>query len=234
MRFIQLFRIGRSWNWHLISFHLMVCVVHRVRPCPLYRVISWLSKHIHFIQASGKVSLWDPLFFHSPPFFCVSLFLTAVLRPVFKYAPPSFPPFIPLSVTFLLTSFSSVNWRRGRRRECFRLSLIFEIAKKLGTSPWCWGVKGQKKTTLSLLYAHTGFNVPVSPCMCAARWSKWVQALRSVKCRFLSRHICVSRYTLSCLGSQLRGLLPLAGVGRQHGPTGGDTRHLQLSRLHLS
>lgn len=66
--------MGRSWNWRLISFHLMVCVVCRVRPCPLYRVISWLSKHIHFIQAPAKVSLWDPLFFHSPPFFCLPFF----------------------------------------------------------------------------------------------------------------------------------------------------------------
>ena len=103
---------------------------------------------------------------------------------------------------------------RGRRRECFCLSLIFEIATKLGTSPWCWRVKGQppnprKTTTLSLLCAHTGCNVPVSPCICGARWSKWVQALRSVKCRFLSRHICVSRYTPSCLGSQLWALVPL-------------------------
>lgn len=159
--------MGRSWKWRLISFHLMVCVVHRVRPCPLYRVISWLSKHIHFIQASGKVSLWDPLFFHSPPFFCVSLFLTAVLRPVFKCPPPSFPPFIPLSVAFLLTSFSSVNWRRGQRRECFRLSLIFEIAKKLGTSPWCWGVKGQKNNNALFVVCTHRFqrpNVPMYVC----------------------------------------------------------------------
>lgn len=163
-------------------------------------------------------------------------FLTAVLRPVFKCPPPSFPPFIPVSVTLLLT-FSSLVWRRGRRRECFRLFLIFEIVTKLGTSPWCWGEKGvtpPKKTTLSLLCSHIGFNIPMSPCMCAARWSKWVQALRSVKCRFLSRHICVSHYTPSCLGSQLWGLPPLAGAGRHHGPTGGDTGHLQLSRLHLS
>lgn len=27
-----------------------VCVVYRARPCPLYRVISWLSKHIHSAQ----------------------------------------------------------------------------------------------------------------------------------------------------------------------------------------
>lgn len=118
-------------------------------------------------------------------------------------------------------------------------SFVFDFwdSHKIGYKPLMLRRKGgnpPQKTTLSLLCAHIGFNIPKSLCMCAARWSKWVQALRSVKCRFLSRHICVSHYTPSCLGSQLWGLPPLAGAGRHHGPTGGDTGHLQLSRLHLS
>lgn len=123
--------------------------------------------------------------------------------------------------------------------EAGMFSFVFDFwdSHKIGYKPLMLRREGgnpPKKTTLSLLCSYIGFNIPVSPCMCAARWSKWVQALRSVKCRFLSRHICVSHYTASCLGSQLWGLPPLAGAGRHHGPTGGDTGHLQLSRLHLS
>lgn len=166
MRFIQTFKLSRNWNWHLIPFHLIVCVVYRVRPCPLYRVISWLSKHIHSIQVLGEHpceirSLFIHLLSSASPFFwqpCWGLHSNARLS-----LPSAFPLFIPLSVTLLLCS-TSLNRRRGKRRECFCLSLIFEIAPKLGTSPWCGGVK---EGTCSLLHAHRGFNTPTANSLCA-------------------------------------------------------------------
>lgn len=93
---------------------------------------------------------------------------------------------------------TSLNWRRGRRRRCFSLSLIFEIATKLGTSPWCRGVKEGAKTTCSLSLLPMAHSPSAYSVCGVARGSKWVQALRSVKCRFFSQHICVSRYTPSC------------------------------------
>lgn len=74
MRFIETLKMSCNWNWHLIPFHLIVCVVYRVRPCPLYRVISWLSKHIHSIQVLGERpceihSLFIHLLSSASPFF---------------------------------------------------------------------------------------------------------------------------------------------------------------------
>lgn len=113
-----------------------VCVVYRVRPCPLYRVISWLSKHIHSIQVLGE----HPCEIHSLFIHLLSSaspFLTALSRPVFKRPPPSWKCFSSLhsSLVAPLPRSTSLNWRRGRTRECFCLSLIFEIATKLGTNP---------------------------------------------------------------------------------------------------
>lgn len=65
-----------------------VCVVYRVRPCPLYRVISWVSKHIHSVQVLGEC----PSEVHSPfihPLSSAVCFLKALLRPVCKRPPPS-------------------------------------------------------------------------------------------------------------------------------------------------
>lgn len=164
---------------------------------------GWVNTYTQFRPKEKS-----PCEIHSPFTHLLSsaspFFLTAVLRPVFKCPPPSFPPFIPVSVTLLLT-FSSLE--EGSEAGMFSFVFDFWDSHKIGYKPLMLRREGvtppQKKTTLSLLCAHIGFTIPMSLCMCAARWSKWVQALRSVKCRFLSRHICVSHYTPSCLGSQL-------------------------------
>lgn len=164
MRFIQSFRMGCNWNWHLIPFHLIVCVVYRVRPCPLYRVISWLSKHIHSIQALGEMSLWDPLSFHSPPFFCISFFWTALLRPVFKCPPPSSKWFSFLHSSFchsasLLYLFElEEGWEAG----VFLFVFDFWDSHEIRYKPLMSRSDGVKKTTCSLLCAHRGFNIPMA------------------------------------------------------------------------
>lgn len=166
MRFIQIFRMRRSWNWRLIFFHLMVCAVYRVRPCPLYRVISWLSKHIHFIQASGKVSLWDPLFFHSPPFFCVSLFW----QPCWGlYSNVRLPPFLPsfLSLSHFFSPLSPLWTGGGAGGGMFLFVFDFWDSQEIGYKLLMLRSEGAKKNNAFFVVCTHRLqhpNVPMYVC----------------------------------------------------------------------
>lgn len=193
--------MSRNWKWHLIPFHLIVCVVYRVRPCPLYRVISWLSKHIHSIQVLGE----RPCEIHSCSihllFFCVSFFFPppqkSLVEACIQTAASLLRELFPLfrSTASPLYLFES---EEGLEAGVFLFVFDFWDSHEIGDKPLMSRRKGggEGKNNVSLLASTPCAH---SVCVCVqARWSKRVQARRSVKCRFFSRHICVSRYTPGC------------------------------------
>lgn len=131
---------------------------------------GWVNTYTQFRPKEKS-----PCEIHSPFTHLLSpaspVFLTAVSRPTFKCPPPSFPLFIPLSITLLLTS-SSLNWRRGRRRGTFSFVFDFSDSHEIGYNPLMSRSEGvtpphthTHKKQRSLCCVHTEPSTSQCPCV---------------------------------------------------------------------
>lgn len=119
-----------------------------------------------------------------------------MLRPVFKCPPPSFPPFIPVSVTLLLT-FTALNWRRGRRRECLSLFLIFEIVTKIGYKPLMLRREGvtpppKKNNVLFVVCTHRLQHPSVPMHVCSKVIQVGADSAKREMSVLKSAHLCIA------------------------------------------
>lgn len=144
-----------------------VCVVYRVRPCPLYRVISWLSKHIHSIQVLGErlceiYSLFIHLLSSASPF------LTALSRPVFKRPPPSSKCFSSLHSSFCRSASPLYLFELEEGKEAGVFLFVFDFwdSHEIGYKPLMSRSEGGKKQHV-LCHTHRGFNIPMANSLCA-------------------------------------------------------------------